>query len=355
VGAADAGPRTGLLLVHPGEPVRASKQAAGPYLEGLALSHLAPGKVPPPAAARRRASQFADEHATECARRLRKIGGSPQVEQGRRQFRDVVRLLKREGYALSAYHACLLTDPSIPEALGRARSDGVERLVTVPVFPACSAAGVMSVLDALDTALGDLEWSPERREAVDWHRHHAFYRLWGDAIRRRTAQLRIDLHAADTDLIFIVPGAPNRDREAAPRYLRYVDEIAGGVARELGTRRFTVAFDDVGPPQRKRLGPSLSEVAHGLEGARVVAAPIGHCLEGLQTLWRLDIEIAEQVAAREIDFHRVGVPWDAPEMSWILAEVAADLLRPEPILGHLNLRRCLCRGSATGFCLNSAS
>jgi ferrochelatase len=75
--------------------------------------------------------------------------------------------------------------------------------------------------------------------------------------------------------------------------------------------------------------------------------------EQSETLSELDGELRGIAEEAGLEFYRVPIPHDDPTFAALLADLVEDVLRPEPIMGELGLRRCLCRPSPTTFCLNA--
>ena len=198
-------------------------------------------------------------------------------------------------------------------------------------------------------------WKTDHREVADWHRHPDYYRMHADVIRAFMHELDVDIHAPDTALVFAAQGSPAKHLKKGARYFRYAQELAKGIAREVGRKKYELAFRNAGPIRGKWTEPTLRSVMKSLEGARVVVVPIDSMVDDLSTLWTLDVEMAAIANGRDIRFHRTPLPHSTARFSELLGDVVEDLLRPEPVMGDLNLRRCLCRGTSTAFCLNAAS
>jgi protoporphyrin/coproporphyrin ferrochelatase len=346
---------TGVLVVHGGEPAKAGKAGVIPFLESTARAFASVDRRMSDDRIEEMSQEYASSQEAEITRQLRHIGGSPQLAQGQKQSRLLERCLRQRGHRVTTQHAGQHCGPSIENALERMRSDGVERLLTLPVFPICSRTSSIAVLDRVERWISTEEWTVSHREVADWHRHPDYYRMQADVVRAFVHELDLDIHAADTALVFAALGSPTRYLKNGPRYQRYVQEIAGGIAREVGRKRFQVGYLNAGPVAGKWTDPQLDTVMSSLDCARVVVVPIDTIVECLSTLWGLDHELASVAEGRGIDFHRTPLPHGTARFSEILADLIEDLLRPEPIMGDLNLRRCLCRGTSTAFCLNAAS
>lgn len=347
--------KTGVLVVHGGEPLKAGKAEITKFLESTARSFAVLDRRLSDASIEGTCRDFAVTHQPEVTRRLKKLGGSPQLVQGKKQSRLIERALRQRGLRMLTCHAGQHSGPTIEDTLAQMRADGVELLLTLPVFPICSRTSAIAVLDRISAWLTTQEWKVSHREIADWHRHPDYYSMHADVLAKRMHELDIDIHASDTALVFAAEGTPAKFLKNGPRYLRYAQEIAKGIAREVGRKRYDLGFRNAGPIAGKWTEPRLDRVVESLDCARVVVVPIDAMTDGLFTLWGLDQELASVAEKNGITYHRTPLPHSTTRFAELLADLIEDLLRPEPVMGDLNLRRCLCRGTSTAFCLNAAS
>jgi len=350
--------KTGVLVVHGGEPSQARKAEVTRFLKSTARAVASLDRRLSPARIEEVSQEYASSELAQTTHQIKCIGGSPQLAQGKKQSRLLQRFLRQRGHRVSTHHAGQHCGPTIEDALGRMRDEGIERLLTLPVFPICNRTSTIAVLDRVEDWLSLKEWRVSHREVADWHRHHDYYPMHADVLRTFTHGLDVDIHDPDTGLVFAAQGSPLKHLKNGPRYQRYVQEIAGGVAREVGRKKYEVGYHNAGPVGGRWTEPTLQTVVNSLSGARVVVVPIDTMVDGLATLWGLDHELASVAGDKGdkgMDFHRTPLPHATARFSEILADLVEDLLRPEPIMGDLNLRRCLCRGTSTAFCLNAAS
>lgn len=347
--------KTGVLVVHGGEPSQVDRAKADQYLKSTARTYAILGRRLSDDTIEKTARDFASAQGQELIDQLQVIGGSPHLAQGGKQSRLLERSLRRRGLGIRTYSAAQHFGPPIEDTLVRMRADGIEQLLTLPVFPICSQTSAIAILDRVSAWLAAEEWTIPHREISDWHRHPDYYRMHADVIAMLAHTSALDLHATDTALVFAAEGAPTKFLRKGPPYLRYAQEIARGIAREVGRRRYEIGFLNAGPIGGKWTEPHLHRVVASLDCARVVVVPIDTTVDGLFTLWGLDHALASVAREKDMAFHRTPLPHATTRFSELLADLIEDLLRPEPIMGDLNLRRCLCRGTSTAFCLNAAS
>ncbi len=341
----------GVLVLNFGEPEQASTEEVVPFLERIFLRNAALESNQPGA---ERARELAQARAPGLMKDYERIGGSPLNAQARKQVRMVELALRRRGYEVKCYAGMQFTDPSIDATVHEAHSDGVEKLIALPVYPLCGMSTTVAALEDVRTALEQLGWDVPIREITGWHRHPHYIRLRADNILEFVKREGVDLHAPDTRLVFSAHGTPVKYLADGPRYVDYVREACRMIARELGTTDYVLGYQNHENRAVKWTEPAIDDVMKELEGARAVVEALSFMHEQSETLAELDGDLREVAEAAGLDFHRVPVPHDNPRFAALLADLVEDALRPEPIMGELGLRRCLCRADPRTFCLNAA-
>jgi ferrochelatase len=343
--------KIGVLILNFGEPEHATLEEVVPYLERIFLRNASLESKKGGAA---RARQLAEARAPGLKEDYDKIGGSPLNQQVRKQVRMVELALRRRGIDVKCYSGMQFTDPSIVTAVHEAHADGVENLIALPMYPLCGMSTTVAALEDVETAVAELDWKVPLREITGWYRHPDYLRLRADNILEFVKQQGVDLHAAETKLVFSAHGTLIKYLEGGPRYVGYVEEACRMIARELGTKDYVLGYQNHANRGVKWTEPEVDDVVKGLEAARVVVEPLSFMHEQSETLGELDGDLQEVAEAAGLDFHRVPIPHADPRFAAILGDLVEDALRPEPIMGELGLRRCLCRATPTTFCLNAA-
>jgi ferrochelatase len=235
-----------------------------------------------------------------------------------------------------------------------AHSEGVDQLIALPIYPLCGKSTTVAALDDVCEAVSDLSWDVPLREITGWHRHPAYRQLRAEAILSYVKREGVDLHAPDTRLVFSAHGTPLKYLDDGPRYVEYVEEMCRIVARELGVREHVIGYQNHTNRDIEWTTPEVEEVIRNLDAARVIVDAVSFMHEQSETLAELDGELRAVAEGVGLEFHRVPIPHDDPAFAELLADLVEDALRPEPIMGELGLRRCLCRATTTTFCLNAA-
>ncbi len=301
-----------------------------------------------------RARKLAEARAPGLIEEYQRIGGSPLNRQAGKQARMVEGVLRRRGLNLRCYSGMQFTEPSVAAAVAEAQADGVEQLVALPLYPLCGRSTTIAALEDVRTAVAELSWDVPLREITGWHRHPAYQRLRADAILDYVKREGVDLHASDTTLVFSAHGTPLKYLDGGPRYVVYVEEVCRMVARELGISDYAIGYQNHTNRDIEWTAPEVGTVIQGVDAARVIVDAVSFMHEQSETLAELDGELREIAEEVGLEFHRIPIPHDDAVFAALLADLVEEVLRPEPIMGDLGLRRCLCRASPDTFCLNAA-
>ena len=342
--------KIGVLILNFGEPENPTLEEVIPFLERIFARNASLESEKGSG----RARKLAEARAPGLIEEYKRIGGSPLSRQSRKQARMVEGVLRRRGLNLRCYIGMQFTEPSVAAAVAEAQAEGVEQLVALPVYPLCGRSTTVAALEDVRTAMTELSWDVPLREITGWHRHPAYQRLRADAILGYVKREAVDLHASDTTLVFSAHGTPLKYLDDGPRYVAYVEEVCRMVARELGISDYALGYQNHTNRDIAWTAPEIATVIRGVDAARVIVDAVSFMHEQSETLAELDVELREIAEEAGLEFHRIPIPHDEGIFAALLADLVEDVLRPEPIMGELGLRRCLCRASTTTFCLNAA-
>ena len=342
--------KLGLLMLSFGEPENATLEEVTPFLERIFArnSSLESDK------GKSRARELAEARAPGLIEEYEEIGGSPMTQQARTQARMVERILRRRGLDVRCYSGMQFTEPSVGAAVAEAQAKGVDQLVALPIYPLCGRSTTIAALEDVQAAVTELTWDVPLREITGWHRHPAYRRLRADAILDYVKREGVDLHAADTRLVFSAHGTPVKYLDEGPRYVDYVEEGCGNVARELGISDYTLGYQNHTNRDIEWTAPEVGTVIREVDAARVIVDAVSFMHEQSETLAELDGDLRGIAEGAGLEFHRIPIPHDDPAFAELLADLVEDVIRPEPIMGDLGLRRCLCRATPSTFCLNAS-
>ena len=347
--------KTGVMVLNFGEPEEATKEAVEPFLERIFLANAGLGGPSTPEESAARSKKMAEARAPGLIEEYREIGGSPVNAQARQQAHQLQRELKRLGVDATCYIGMQFVEPFIHEAATKAKADGMERLVGLPVYPLCGKSTTVAALEDLQAALHDLEWEPQVREVTGWHRHPEYIQLHADHIGEYAVAQGIPLHNAGTKLVFSAHGTPLKYLDDGPRYLLYVEETCRMIARGLGVSDYVIGYQNHSNRPVDWTQPDIETVIKEVEAERVVVVAVSFMHEQSETLSELDIELREEAETAGLDFYRVPIPHDSPRFTRLLADLVVNALHDEPVMGPLGMKRCLCRSRPNTFCLNASS
>lgn len=356
--------RNGVVLINFGEPENPVAEEVVPFLERIFSINAGLEDQPTNEARLARSRQLAEQRAPGLIEEYREIGGSPMNAQSRAQAEALRGELERRGHDVRVYCAFQFTEPMSDEIVGRARADGVTRLVVLPVYPLCGPSTTIAALAALRAALGRTLWDLRLQEISGWHPHPDYVRLRADGVLETARAAGLSLDDERVALVFSAHGTPVRYLEEGSRYDRYVRENCEQVAAAAGVGdRYVIGYQNHTNRPLEWTQPDIDTVIAEIDADHVVVVPISFMHEQSETLAELDHELREDAESRGLGFHRVPVPHDDPRFAAILADLCEPFLGDEPdgtrrqttrcpTGTDVPFRACLCRGVAGTVCLN---
>jgi ferrochelatase len=343
--------KVGVLVINFGEPAEPTDDTVRLYLERIFIQNMSlePHRGD---AAVERVRQLAEARAPGLIEDYRAIGGSPLNAQAVRQSEALGVVLRDRGWDARTYPAFQFTEPSVRAAVERARDDGVELLVGLPVYPLCGRSTTVAALAAVRQAVAALAWRPELVGVSGWHDEPAYLALRVDHVRRWVREQGLDLEDPDTILYFSVHGTPVTYLGEGSRYDRYVEEHCREVARGLGRVRYAVGFQNHANRGVAWTQPDNEDRIATLEERRLVVDAISFLHEQSETLAELDRDLRGFVTSLGKEMHRVPVPHDEPRLPVLLADLVARAVathRGE----RTNFASCRCDPVASTWCTNA--
>lgn len=120
-------------------------------------------------------------------------------------------------------------EPSIAAALAEFHSQGVTKLVVLPLYPQFSGTTTPSVFDAVDAALQTMNWQPEQHRVEHYYQHPQWIKAVADSI---TAFQR--KHGAADMLLFSLHGIPERYVQNGDPYAQQCRDSIAAIAQQAG-------------------------------------------------------------------------------------------------------------------------
>lgn len=343
---------TGVIVINFGEPAEPDLDQVVSFLERIFISSGLE-RSDDPDAYRAHARTLAERRAPGLLEEYEQIGGSPLNPQADGQAARLGEELRARGYDIVCYSAFQFTPPFVEETVERARADGMDRIVGLPVYPLCGHSTTVAALEQLRGAVtAESDWTPQVVELSGWHKHPDFFAFHADHIRSFGEREGIDLTDPSTAFLFSIHGTPVTYLEHGNRYDRYVEEACDGIASLLGLGRYHMGYQNHTNRAIEWTQPDVEVVLKGLDAERVVVMPLAFMHEQSETLAELDHELREEAVGLGLDFHRVPVPHDSPRFTSILADIVEAGITDDVDGARVSLRRCLCRGGGSARCTN---
>lgn len=334
---------TAVVLLNFGEPEHATSDEVVPYLErifGLTSDLEASSD------AATRARRLAEARAPGLLEEYRLIGGSPLHAQARDQAAALAAELERRGSDAAVLLGMQFTPPFIDEAAAAAIEQGATRVIGVPVYPLCGPTTSVAALADLRAAVARRRADVPVLEIAGFHRDPAYIALRARGILDTAERAGLSLDHPTVRLVFSAHGTPMRYVHAGSRYVAYVEELCAAVAAACGVGRWALGYQNHTNRPVEWTQPDIAEVVAAVDARAIVIDPLSFLHEQSETLAELDHELKDQAHGRGLDYARVPVPWDAPELITLLADlVLAVAAEPVP-----RLRACACIGRPGAFC-----
>lgn len=342
--------RLGVLTLNFGEPDEPTHDKVVPFLERIFLQNMGLESLVGEER-RARARQLAERRAPGLIEDYRAIGGSPLNPQADLRAERLGEELRARGHDARVYSAYQYTEPFIADTLSRARAEGVDRLVALPIYPLCGHSTTVAALDEVRDAITDLGWEVPTLAVSGWHAHPAYVALRVAHIRRFLDEHGLDLRDPDTVLYFSAHGTPVSYLLEGSRYDRYVEEHCRAIAAGLGAERYAVGFQNHSNRGIPWTRPDNEDRIRELDETHLVVDPVSFVHEQSETLAELDRDLRAFIEGEGKRLHRIPVPHDDAAFPVLLADLVEAALRtPGEDAGTLS--SCRCRPGA--WCTNGA-
>jgi len=285
------------------------------------------------------------EHLAELKDRYAAIGNVfPLLETTRAQAEGLVDRLNGDGTTYRAYLGMKHSEPSIAEAVGRMRADGVERAIGIVMAPHWSGMSVETYVERVRGALDELGGGPSFSFVRSYHAHPSFVKFLATRVSDALEGLSPE-ERGGAMVLFTAHSLPTRvledgslrckicDCADSCRYRGGLQETADLVAATLGLERYGIAWQSAGRTPDPWWGPPVEESileAAAMDHPAVVVCSAGFVADHLEILYDLDIEARSVAEGAGIRFARTEMPNADPAYLDILAEVVREHLAEVP-------------------------
>jgi len=262
-------------------------------------------------------------------------GGSPLRKLTEEQAQALAENLKQRGHDVKVYVGMRYWHPFNSEAVEQILSDGINRLIVLPLYPQFSISTTGSSTKDLYRILQTKGGARHLRRSyiTRWFDHPLYIQALAEMIREEMAKFP-DEDPSRIHLLYSAHSVPQSYIEEGDPYLKHTQKTVELVNEALGNRSpWTLAFQSkVGPV--RWLEPSTEEALHRLakEGARqVLAIPISFVSEHIETLYEIDIEYSEIAEEAGVPYFRRAPALNShPTFIQALTELVAQKLDQNP-------------------------
>ncbi len=252
--------------------------------------------------------------------RYRLIGGkSPLPDLVASQARA---LAKELGEEYRVYEGFRHSEPSIRAAFARARADGADRVVGLPLSPFQTAVTTGLYQRAFEP-LGD--GSVATDFIPSWHDNPLFLEAWEERIFHGLRRYRETLrrHAA---VVFTSHSIPVRYIQAGDPYRDQIEQTAYTLASKMALTHWYVAWQSKGAHATEPwLEPEVETVLNMIAAERksefILEVPLGFTCDHLETLYDIDILHRKHAESLNLIFERAESLNTSPFFIKALADV----------------------------------
>ncbi len=232
------------------------------------------------------------ELVEEFRERYARIGGrSPLLGISNAQAKALETALQASG-EFRCYVGMRNWTPRIRDVFAAMVSDGLDRIVVLPLTPYHSRRSVGAYLRAVDEAAMKAGVAVRTAKVESWNTEPALVDAFVGAIEAGLARLSARGYS-DPVVVFTAHSLPRKLMEEGDDYEKELAETRELILRRMKPVRSRMAYQSAGRTDEPWLGPSLDETLRELAEAgekAVLVAPFGFISDHLELLYDLDIE-----------------------------------------------------------------
>lgn len=247
------------------------------------------------------------ELVAEFRDRYAKIGGkSPLLEISTAQAKALETRLTRDGGPFRCYVGMRNWTPRIRDVYAQMVSEGLTRIVVLPLTPYHSRRSVGAYFRAVQEAETKVASSVDLTYVDSWNTEPALLEAFAGKIAEGLERLAVRGHR-DPAVVFTAHSLPQKLMEEGDDYEKELQETMGLILRRTKPLRARMAYQSAGRTDEPWLGPPLHEVLGQVakEGEKAVfIVPFGFISDHLELLYDLDIEARETAESLGLAFDR---------------------------------------------------
>jgi ferrochelatase len=254
----------------------------------------------------------------EIVRRYSLIGGSPLLRLTTLQAEGLAMLLGRQ-----VYMGMRNWKPFISETVRQIKADGVERVVALCLAPQNSRTSIGLYKKYLFEDVERLAPNVQVDFIENWHDHPGLVEAFRERVATSLARVQAEA-CGPVPVIFTAHSVPEKTIQGGDPYEQQVRETAALVAKALGLKEYSVAFQSQGMTSEPWIGPTVESFIDRLveQGQRhVLLAPVGFVCDHVEILYDIDIFFREYGKTRGVTVHRSESLNDSPLFIQALAAI----------------------------------
>jgi len=195
-------------------------------------------------------------------------------------------------------------EPSIAAALADFHSQGIQKLVVLPLYPQFSSTTTPSVFDAVDVALQTMHWQPDQHRVEHYYQHPQWIKAVADSI----VAFQRDHGSADM-LLFSLHGIPERYVQNGDPYAQQCRDSIAAIALQAGLHegKWLLTYQSrVG--REPWLQPYTDQVLEqlpqqGIQHVQVICPGFAvDCLETLEEIAMQNRELFEEAGGKSLRY-----------------------------------------------------
>ena len=268
------------------------------------------------------------ERLREVGRHYERIGGRSPYQEQTFGLRDRLQAhWKRAGIPLEVFVGMRNWHPFLKETLTEIKKRGCRRGIGMVLAPHRSEASFERYLANVEEAKRSAGASEMAYEYLKpWYDHPLFIQAQVEEVRRIYDGLSSS-EIGETHLIFTAHSIPLK--MAGPcRYAEEIETTASLVARELGHREWSVAYQSrSGDPKDPWLAPDINALMGELPSRGQTVAlliPIGFLCDNAEILYDLDVEARQVAEQRGVRYLRASTVIRHPYFLDLVTELVEE-------------------------------
>ncbi len=184
------------------------------------------------------------------------------------------------------------SSPRIGDAVERAISDGFERIIVLPMYPQYSRATRGSIYHDLEKAVKHAKADSKIETIEPYYDHPLYIKATADLLNRA-------LEKVDRDqpfrTVFTAHALPQSYIDNGDPYREQVEKTIALVLEQVSLENHTTSFQSKVGPVKWMQPSTIDTIRETAEVGfnQVLVIPIGFVCDHLETLYELDIELAE--------------------------------------------------------------